>query len=1001
VATKRTSSAQKINVLSEQLADAQAVTKVVKAVQGAASTREAAKAALDAVKDAFGWAYGSYWQVDQDAKALKFVVDSGRVTPEFHEVTESASFAYGVGLSGRTWQKRDLYFVEDLGEMHDCCRRESAMRAGVKSGVCFPIVQAGEVVGTMDFFALEVLQPSEERLEALREVGRLVSQAFGQIAAIEEQREAARDVEAVNRVLSALSDAESVEGAAKRALETVKEAFGWAYGSYWKVNPESHALEFAVDSGRVTDEFHRVTATASFAEGVGLSGRTWQRRDLYFVKDLGEMTDCCRRESAVRAGVKSGVCFPIVVGGEVVGTMDFFALEELSPSEGRLEALRNVGRLVSQSMERLAEVERQRVAQESADTLQQAVTNSSAPLMMIDRDFVITYANNATIELLSRHEETLRSIYPGFSAKNVVGACIDVFHKNPSHQRRLLDDPSRLPYKTKITVGPLRFSLNVTAITNAKGEYVGNMLDWQEITAQEEAENKAEILRQAVTNASTPLMMIDRDFVITYANDATLQLLSKHESTMREVYPGFSASKIVGACIDVFHKSPSHQRNLLADPSRLPYKTKIRVGPLRFSLNVTAINGTDGTYLGNTLEWQDITAQEDAEHQIDALIREAAAGNLDKRLEAQGWTGFLQVVGEGVNTMLDAFVAPMRETTSVVGALSKGDLTQESDGEYEGAFKELSDALNSSLGNLRGMVGQIREGAGRIAQGAGELNEGNSNLSSRTQQQAAALEETAATIEQMTGTVKQNADNAAQANQLAAEARAVAEKGGQVVGQAVSAMSEINSSSKKISDIIGVIDEIAFQTNLLALNAAVEAARAGEQGRGFAVVAAEVRNLAQRSAGAAKEIKALIKDSVAKVEDGSRLVDQSGATLEEIVAGVKKVSDIIAEIAAASDEQAQGIEQVNKAVTQMDEMTQQNAALVEEAAAASSSMDEQADNLQQLVSFFRVDDSEQSAPRQAVAATPRVKKPAASSPAAEAYVSAGHDDFDFDEMTEF
>ncbi len=876
MATKRTSSAQKINMLSEQLADAQAVTKVVKAIQGAASTREAAKAALDAVKDAFGWAYGSYWQVDPSDKALKFVVDSGRVTPEFHEVTESASFAYGVGLSGRAWQKRDLYFVEDLGEMHDCCRRESAMRAGVKSGVCFPVVQGGEVVGTMDFFALEVLHPSEERLEALREVGRLVSQSFERLSNVEKQREAAKDAEAVNRVLAAVQGSASAEEAAKRALDTVKEAFGWAYGSYWKIDPADNLLKFAVDSGRVTDEFHRVTATASFAEGVGLSGRTWQCRDLFFVKDLGEMTDCCRRESAVHAGVKSGVCFPIVVDGKVVGTMDFFALVELSPTEGRLEALRSVGRLVSQSMERLVEVQRQRGAQERADTL-----------------------------------------------------------------------------------------------------------------------------RQAVTNASTPLMMVDRDFIITYANDATIEMLTKHEAKMREAFPTFAVSKLIGSCIDVFHKTPSHQRNLLADPSRLPYKAKISVGPLRFALNVTAIMGTDGSYVGNTLEWQDITAQEDAEHQIGALIREAAAGNLDSRLDTKGWTGFLQVVGEGVNTMLDAFVAPMRETTTVVGALAKGDLTQEASGEYEGAFKELSDALNSSLGNLRGMVGQIREGAGRIAQGAGELNEGNSNLSSRTQQQAAALEETAATIEQMTGTVKQNADNAAQANQLAAEARAVAEKGGQVVGQAVSAMSEINSSSKKISDIIGVIDEIAFQTNLLALNAAVEAARAGEQGRGFAVVAAEVRNLAQRSAGAAKEIKALIKDSVAKVEDGSRLVDQSGATLEEIVAGVKKVSDIIAEIAAASDEQAQGIEQVNKAVTQMDEMTQQNAALVEEAAAASSSMDEQADNLQRLVDFFRVDDSEQSAPRQVAAAAPRVRKPAASAPAPEAYVSAGHDDFDFDEMTEF
>jgi methyl-accepting chemotaxis protein len=211
-------------------------------------------------------------------------------------------------------------------------------------------------------------------------------------------------------------------------------------------------------------------------------------------------------------------------------------------------------------------------------------------------------------------------------------------------------------------------------------------------------------------------------------------------------------------------------------------------------------------------------------------------------------------------------------------------------------------------------------------------------------------------MEELTGTVRQNADNARQANQLAAGARELAERGGSVVSTAITAMGEINKASKKIADIIGVIDEIAFQTNLLALNAAVEAARAGEQGRGFAVVAAEVRNLAQRSAGAAKEIKSLIKDSVEKVEEGSRLVNDSGGTLQEIVGSVKRVSDIIAEIAAASEEQSTGIDQVNKAVTSMDQAVQQNAALVEEAAAASESMDEQARTLTDLMTFFRVED---------------------------------------------
>ncbi len=266
----------------------------------------------------------------------------------------------------------------------------------------------------------------------------------------------------------------------------------------------------------------------------------------------------------------------------------------------------------------------------------------------------------------------------------------------------------------------------------------------------------------------------------------------------------------------------------------------------------------------------------------------------------------------------------------------------------------LLEAFRTMDERLVAIVSEVRHGSDEVSTAAQQIARGNDDLSQRTQEQASSLEETASSMEEMTSTVKQNAENASHANQLARGAREQAERGGEVAAQAVTAMREINSSSRKISDIVSLIDEIAFQTNLLALNAAVEAARAGEQGRGFAVVATEVRNLAQRSAGAAKEIKGLINDSADKVRAGTELVDQSGKALAEIVDSVKKVTDIVAEIAAASQEQSAGIDQVNNAVSQMDEMTQQNAALVEEASAAARAMHEQATELTRQVGFFQL-----------------------------------------------
>ena len=343
-----------------------------------------------------------------------------------------------------------------------------------------------------------------------------------------------------------------------------------------------------------------------------------------------------------------------------------------------------------------------------------------------------------------------------------------------------------------------------------------------------------------------------------------------------------------------------------------------------------------------------------AEVEVEGIVNAAVAGDFSQRIDLAGKEGFFRQLGQGINQLMEVSSAGLNEVVRVLSALARGDLSERITNDYKGTFGIMKEDSNQTVTQLTHIISQIKESTDSIATASKEIAQGNTDLSQRTEEQASSLQETASSMEQLTSTVRQNAENAKQANQLAASASGVAVRGGEVVGQVVSTMGSINEASKKIVDIISVIDGIAFQTNILALNAAVEAARAGEQGRGFAVVATEVRNLAQRSAAAAKEIKGLISDSVARVDSGTRLVDEAGRTMEEIVGSIKRVSDIMAEITAASEEQSGGIEQVNTAIAQMDEVTQQNAALVEEVAAAAESMQEQAESLSRAVATFRL-----------------------------------------------
>ncbi|MEI8667791.1 MULTISPECIES: methyl-accepting chemotaxis protein [Pseudoalteromonas] len=474
------------------------------------------------------------------------------------------------------------------------------------------------------------------------------------------------------------------------------------------------------------------------------------------------------------------------------------------------------------------------------------------------------------------------------------------------------------------------------------------------ITAQKELEKasrKAADLANALKVCQANVMIADEELNIIFVNDCVQKMLKIREKELQTVLPNFSVDNLIGTCVDDFHKHPAHQRELLKNLDK-PHKAELLLAGVTFTLIASPWISQEGKKLGTIVEWEDRTAEVAIEKEIATLISAAGKGDLDTRVIENGKEGFFLRLAQGLNSLVKIVDDAVADTGDMLDAMANGDLSKRIEKEYKGSFDKLKRDANTTADKLTEVINRINSSATLVASGAEEISQGNADLSQRTEEQASSLEETASSMEEMTSTVRQNADNAKVANDLAEETCEKAIQGGEVVNRAVTSMSAINESSKKIADIIGVIDEIAFQTNLLALNAAVEAARAGEQGRGFAVVAGEVRNLAQRSAGAAKEIKELIRDSVGKVADGSQLVNESGATLKEIVVSVQRVTQMISDITEASEEQSAGIEQVNKAISQMDEMTQQNAALVEQASAAGESMAEQANEMRRLLNFF-------------------------------------------------
>ncbi|MEA9608606.1 methyl-accepting chemotaxis protein [Xanthomonas campestris pv. plantaginis] len=489
-------------------------------------------------------------------------------------------------------------------------------------------------------------------------------------------------------------------------------------------------------------------------------------------------------------------------------------------------------------------------------------------------------------------------------------------------------------------------------------------------------------IRTALEHSEMEVLLADEHHTAVFITEALHTSFKHGEAAFHaKGRTGFSADAVVGQPLEYVFGSDADGK---ARTQRLQQLTatvseRYTFGPVTLDLTMTPLYAGDGRRSGSMLLWRNVSAEVSVQNEVAALVQSALLGDFTQRLALQDMHGFYLEFGRQLNDLVDTTAQGLERISRLLSALAEGDLTVRMDGDFQGVFARMRDDANATVAQLTGIVSGIQTSATQINAAASEIAAGNNDLSQRTEQQAANLEETAASMEELTSTVKQNAESARQANQLAIGAASVASHGGEVVAQVVTTMSGIEVSSKKIAEIISVIDGIAFQTNILALNAAVEAARAGEQGRGFAVVASEVRTLAQRSAGAAKEIKHLIDDSVSKVAQGSSLVHQAGTTMAEIVASVQRVTDIMGEISAASQEQSAGIEQVNLTVAQMDEATQQNAALVEEATAAARAMEEQAGQLSDAVAVFKL--SHATAPvavaTLAKPATPSIKRPAA------------------------
>ena len=574
--------------------------------------------------------------------------------------------------------------------------------------------------------------------------------------------------------------------------------------------------------------------------------------------------------------------------------------------------------------------------------IKMALDATSTSAMIADADGQIVYMNGSATKLMSDAEKDIRKDLPSFRANDIIGGSFDRFHKNVSHQRNLLSN-LRGTYSTDITVGGCVFGLTATPITDERGQRLGTVVEWkdraQAIAAEQEARNNARI-KQALDKCTTSVMIANVDGNIIYMNESVSDMMSVAESDFRKDLPLFRANEIVGGSFDRFHKNPSHQRNLLST-LRNTYRTQIKVGGRTMQLTANPIVNAGGERLGTVVEWMDRTIEVAVESEIATVVEGAAGGNFTHRIDANGKAGFFAVLANGMNKLMDTSETGLNEVVRMLKALSTGDLSQRITQDYSGTFGELKEYSNTTSEQLAGIIGDVRNAADALTSASEQVSSTAQSLSQSASEQASGVERTSSSVEQMSASVAQNTENAKVTDGMASSSAKEAVEGGDAVTRTAEAM-------KQIAAKIGIIDDIAYQTNLLALNAAIEAARAGEHGKGFAVVAAEVRKLAERSQIASKEIGELATTSVTMSE-------RAGKLLDAMIPSIRKTSDLVQEITAASEEQTTGLSQISTAMSQLNQATQQNASASEELAATAEEMSGQAEQLQQLMEFFQID----------------------------------------------